>query len=799
MQTTQFYMPFRGERIAPSYDKSKPRELVRFFRELERLFVLASVTSEEEKKEQTVRYVDFEVEEFWRTLPEFRNPLATYEEFKSAVLSLYPDASGDYKYAISDVDFLIRERQQVRINNATDLADFHLHFHMITSWLVARDHLDDLEQKRAYAAAFPPHLMTLITYQLQLKFPDLHPNLPYPIRDVYEAAQYFLRRSTSRPRNYFVPTPVSPATLPSAPATSISPIKSENLQSICRELSKTIGDALSQNGQRMECTSFNRNNRHPNSPPATGLRHATDMASPYATKLSLDDRITQIKAELCALRASESSFIPAAFNEVEEAKSAHLVDPDDEDEVPKTFPEKEIAPSGKAQLQEKKQSSNYDPVVPVSIFAPQLTIPDQVDPASEHLSRKAKHIAHTLPSARIIGASVPSIGKKLETEHKSQRYVYKAPLVADAYVPSQPTENAATDRPFLFISPNSFAQTQGVTAACDDLLRVAYSLQDPLQIDYNATTDFSTSLIIEAPTLPSSAPSSDLPATQPTSADFPNDQPCLNDLPPRPSSFATSFEFSDINSLRNTSETSTSDPHATFDTTCDHSVGISAPATATFLSTLGVTSRQGDFCADSDIYSIPSDYCDHITTRLERATTISTSTASYHCDFCDSDIKFMINLAISSKYTVNDHADKSCVSRENSNPFWNIPTLDPQLAPYVPTCRYTQDRKVKFKVFVVHSTYFLHILRVFFIFLSGHHIFQYKRSLTDSTFPNAFIHSQVGRFRQKLSSIRRTFGQQSDIRVSLRYPTSLRVLTDFTEESRRRTLPSVAFIKSRRL
>ena len=81
MQTTQFYMPFRGERIAPSYNKSKPRELVRFFRELEHLFVLASVTSEEEKKEQTLRHVDFEVEEFWRTLPEFRNPLATYEEF----------------------------------------------------------------------------------------------------------------------------------------------------------------------------------------------------------------------------------------------------------------------------------------------------------------------------------------------------------------------------------------------------------------------------------------------------------------------------------------------------------------------------------------------------------------------------------------------------------------------------------------------------------------------------------------------------------------------------------------------
>ena len=248
----QFYMPARGEWSAPSFNKEKPRELVRFFKELERLFVRASVTSEQEKKEQVLHYVDFEEEEFWQTLPEFKSSLATYDDFKAAILFCYPNASGDYLYSLGDIDLLIKEQQQLGINNATDLADFHLRFHMISSWLIDRKHLGDLEQRRAYIRAFPPRLISLIDSRLLIKFPDLHPNIPYPIRDVYEAAQYILHKSTSRTHSYFTPIPASPATTLSIPATTDMPIKSESLQNIFKELAGTLADVLDRKGQRME-------------------------------------------------------------------------------------------------------------------------------------------------------------------------------------------------------------------------------------------------------------------------------------------------------------------------------------------------------------------------------------------------------------------------------------------------------------------------------------------------------------------------------------------------------------------
>jgi hypothetical protein len=71
-------MPARGERAAPTFDKTKPRELTRFFNELEYLFNRAAIESDTDKKVQVVRYVDFEVEEIWKTFPEFKDELKTY-------------------------------------------------------------------------------------------------------------------------------------------------------------------------------------------------------------------------------------------------------------------------------------------------------------------------------------------------------------------------------------------------------------------------------------------------------------------------------------------------------------------------------------------------------------------------------------------------------------------------------------------------------------------------------------------------------------------------------------------------
>ena len=250
----QFYMPARGERAAPSFDRSKPRELVRFFEELEYLFERAALDSETEKKKHVLRYVEFEVEQIWKSFSEYSDAEKSYQEFKAAILVHYPDASGDYVYSLRDMDQLIGERQRIGIANTVDLADYHLKFLSITSWLINKQQLGALEQQRGYLRAFQPRLLGAINNRLQMKHPDHHPNIPHTVKDVYEAARFILQSATTAPQNYFAPTPpnVNPPFVPDG-AVSIAKrepsVKKEDLGSLFTEFTKTIVEAINSNSR----------------------------------------------------------------------------------------------------------------------------------------------------------------------------------------------------------------------------------------------------------------------------------------------------------------------------------------------------------------------------------------------------------------------------------------------------------------------------------------------------------------------------------------------------------------------
>ena len=94
-------MPARGEDTAPIFNKFEPRELPRFFDELEYLFMRAAITTEADKKRHTLRYVHFDIELLWRA---FADPTKTYADFKAGILYFYPDASEDDRYSLSDYD-----------------------------------------------------------------------------------------------------------------------------------------------------------------------------------------------------------------------------------------------------------------------------------------------------------------------------------------------------------------------------------------------------------------------------------------------------------------------------------------------------------------------------------------------------------------------------------------------------------------------------------------------------------------------------------------------------------------------
>ncbi|KAJ7110758.1 hypothetical protein C8R46DRAFT_1279023 [Mycena filopes] len=102
-------MPARGDRNAPQFDSTKPRELHRYFTDLEFHFTRANVTDSTEKKRHATRFLSVDDQDVWESLAQFGDPAKSHDEFKAAVLKLYPGNDANRKYSLGDLDALIGE------------------------------------------------------------------------------------------------------------------------------------------------------------------------------------------------------------------------------------------------------------------------------------------------------------------------------------------------------------------------------------------------------------------------------------------------------------------------------------------------------------------------------------------------------------------------------------------------------------------------------------------------------------------------------------------------------------------
>jgi hypothetical protein len=180
---------FKYEQAAISLEDA--RDLPRSFSDIEQLFRQANITDDNEKKKEVVYYADFDTEQLWKYMPEFDDPTSTYADFKDAIMEYYPEAT-EFLYSITDIDSLTDERQRLGMASVQDLSDYHLQFMAITTWLIRKRQLSELEQKRAYIRVFPTPLLSTIITRLQVNFPNHHPGIPYQVADVYNTARSIL-------------------------------------------------------------------------------------------------------------------------------------------------------------------------------------------------------------------------------------------------------------------------------------------------------------------------------------------------------------------------------------------------------------------------------------------------------------------------------------------------------------------------------------------------------------------------------------------------------------------------------
>ena len=206
-------LPFRGVRAAPTFDDSQPEELARYFTDLEDLFARHAIADLQERKQAAVRYLKCSTERLWKTADAWANATKTYDEFKAEILKLYPGSTNDRTFTMQDLDALIGQYARTGIRSAAELGEYHRQFLLISRYLVSKNRMATQEQSWTFLHGFPAQLEAAVYQRLQVKFLNHHPDDPYPLSDIYEAASYVLACSAPAPSALVPPPPQSNPTM----------------------------------------------------------------------------------------------------------------------------------------------------------------------------------------------------------------------------------------------------------------------------------------------------------------------------------------------------------------------------------------------------------------------------------------------------------------------------------------------------------------------------------------------------------------------------------------------------------
>ena len=504
----QIPMPVRGERAAPTFDPAKPREITRYFEDLEQLFKRSAITTDTDKKEYVVRYAPFDTEQLWKTFTEYASGTHTYKHFKDAILKHYPNAGSDYVYSLRDMDALLGERQRVGINSTTDLADYHLKFMAITNWLIGKNRLGALEQQRAYIKGFwPPSLFSLITNRLLLKFPDQHANDPYTIADVYDAARFVLQNSEATNQGLQYPplassqSAVTSTSSPIATTSPISeaPIKTEQLGLLISQMAKTIErlDAMSRQSQGNGTTAPRNKNCHfcggahfvrecgkveeyitagkckrnaegkvvlpsgsyvpSDIPSGLLMERINEWHRRFPNQLAADTMLHTVE-ERPSHRATQSTV----FQLTKEGRIASL-----EAEIQQLRASDTLAVRTRAQKQKGPSVELEESPSPTS---QPRTLPNTTDessrpeaPTAEHPFRNAKDAIYAPPTSRNVGNPVKPPFKKPEPAYKTLPPIHDSAIMVNVYKRAMEAPITITQKELLSLSPEVRSQVREAT------------------------------------------------------------------------------------------------------------------------------------------------------------------------------------------------------------------------------------------------------------------------------------------------------------------------------------------------
>jgi hypothetical protein len=183
-------MPPPTNSSAPHFT-GRDERLKDFFEDYE-FYADQSCLDDTQKVSYVVRYVTRTVREEWQQLQSFTTP-TTWDDFKKAVIELYPNAEDPFKYSFRSLRSFVSKRRDNGIRTYKEWAAFHRGFQRQSKWLKKKKIIGDLESQRLYFQGLSKKLRTQVTSRIMSR--EGHPALgdPFTEAQIEEAVRHIFQ------------------------------------------------------------------------------------------------------------------------------------------------------------------------------------------------------------------------------------------------------------------------------------------------------------------------------------------------------------------------------------------------------------------------------------------------------------------------------------------------------------------------------------------------------------------------------------------------------------------------------
>ncbi|KAF9470672.1 hypothetical protein BDN70DRAFT_845769, partial [Pholiota conissans] len=179
-------MPAPNKASAPKFD-GKASTLVRFLDKVYRLGKAAELP-DDKIIEWTISYTDPDDGELWEQQTESQGN--DWAKFKAAITKLYPGADGERRYAMEDLETLVRNNSSQPVTNQDQFGEYYRTFLKISNFLNQKNssRLSEREISTLFLNGLHTDFRDQVRAQLKIKNPDHHSSDPYTLAEICQAA-----------------------------------------------------------------------------------------------------------------------------------------------------------------------------------------------------------------------------------------------------------------------------------------------------------------------------------------------------------------------------------------------------------------------------------------------------------------------------------------------------------------------------------------------------------------------------------------------------------------------------------